>query len=118
MCPCYLSAPAIKLTVALKVFHFLSLKAPNHAVGEKDPADKRNACSDGFRDRRGRNPGHENRDSQDASKSLGKKTEEGKLHTTYLASELLKHKAGEEKQAAEVAASRPWQYWTSDHSAD
>lgn len=86
-------------------------------MGEEDPADKRDACSGGFRDRTKRNPSHENRDSPHAGKPLGKRTEEGKLHTTYSALELLKHRAGDAKRAGEAAAARPQQYWKGDQPA-
>lgn len=88
-------------------FPFLSLKASNHAMGEKDPADKRDAFSSGFWDRTRWNPSHESRDSQNASKSLRKRTEEGELHTMYLPLELMKHKARDEKQDGEEVSSRP-----------
>lgn len=43
----------------------LPLKTPDHALGEKNPTGKRDACLSGFRDRPDRDPGHEGRDPQD-----------------------------------------------------
>ncbi|XP_038227525.1 coiled-coil domain-containing protein 40 isoform X5 [Dermochelys coriacea] len=40
----------------------LSLKASDHAMGEKDPAGQGDACCSGLRDRARRDPSHENRD--------------------------------------------------------
>lgn len=41
------------------------LKTPDHALGEKNPAGKRDACIGGFRDRPDRDPSHEGGDPQD-----------------------------------------------------